>query len=107
LFIWQCCPAEIAPNDRYGVAGIPVDNPSLCNFGISVSTGAFCKDVVKFVVLLRLGENSANPDNLLEALLLANLKDNLLGVTKLGVPASRRRAQPVPAVTLRPCVLRS
>jgi hypothetical protein len=60
-----------------------LNDSSLYNFGFSVSTGALGEDGLKLVVLLGGGEKLADPDNLLEALLFADLKDDLLGVTKL------------------------
>jgi hypothetical protein len=60
-----------------------VNDSSLCNFGLSVSTGALCKDSSKLIALLSSGQRFAEPDNLLKTLLFADLKDDLLDVTKL------------------------
>jgi hypothetical protein len=63
---------------------------------------------IKLIALLRVGKKFTDPDDLLETLLFADLKHDLLGVTKLvgrkpvtpvykernvGVPGSKRRGR--------------
>jgi hypothetical protein len=62
---------------------VPVNDFSLCNICFSISTGALRDDGPEFIVLLRSGEKFTDQNDLLEAFLLADLKADLLGVTKL------------------------
>jgi hypothetical protein len=62
---------------------IPLNDSPLAFLNFSVSTGALCKDGSELVVLLSCGEKSADPDDLLQTLFFANLKDDLLSVTEL------------------------
>jgi hypothetical protein len=74
----------------------------------SVSTGGVCKDGLQDRVLLRSREKFADPDDLLESLIFADLKDDLFGARELlrreavtpvykkrdiGVPGSERRSR--------------
>jgi hypothetical protein len=79
----------------------------LAFFRLAVSTDALCKDGPKLSVLLRSRQKFADPDDLLKPFTFADLKDELLGVTKLiggkalipiyqecnvAVPSSERRS---------------
>src|SRR5262249_42310874 len=55
----------------------------LALFSFSVSTHTLCKDGLKHTVLLRTRDKFANPDDLLESLISADLNDDFLGITKL------------------------
>jgi hypothetical protein len=78
-----------------------LNDSALSNFGFSVSTVALCKDGLELLALLGSGKESADPDNLLEALLFANLQDDFFRVTKLAgrelvTPVDKKRNVGVP-----------
>jgi hypothetical protein len=64
------------------LASVPPNDSILAFLRFSVSTVALCKDGSKLVVLLSSGQKPADPDDLLQTLFFADLKDDLLSVTE-------------------------
>jgi hypothetical protein len=65
------------------LVAVPAKKSSLFNFGFSISTSALREDGIEGVAFLRVREEFADPDNLLETLLFTDFKNDLLGATKL------------------------
>ena len=65
------------------MTAVPAKSSSLSRFGFSVSTLALREYRIKLIALLRIGKKLTDPDDLLETLLFADLKHDLLGVTNL------------------------
>jgi hypothetical protein len=65
------------------LTAVPPKSSSLSRFSFSVSTLALREYRIKLIALLRIGKKLTDPDDLLETLLFADLKHDLLGVTKL------------------------
>jgi hypothetical protein len=73
------------------LAAVPAEGTSLSRLSFSISTVSLFKYVFEHRVLLRIGEKFADPDDLLEPFISADLKDDLLGARKLA--AGRDRAE--------------
>jgi hypothetical protein len=65
------------------LAAVPAEGSSLSSLGFSVSTVSLFKYVLEHRVLLRIGEKFADPDDLLEPFIFANLKNDLLSAREL------------------------
>jgi hypothetical protein len=74
------------------LTAVPAKGTSLSRFSFSISTVALGEYRIKLIALIRIGKKLTDPDDLLETLLFANLKHDLLGVAKL---VGRKSVTPV------------
>jgi hypothetical protein len=82
------------------LAAVPAEGSSLSDLSFSVSTVSLFKYLFEHRVLLRIGEKLADPNDLLEPLIFANLKNDLLGARDVGrepvIPINKERDIVVP-----------
>jgi hypothetical protein len=74
------------------LAAVPAEGSSISGLSFSVSTVSLFKYSSEHRVLFRIGEKFADPNDLLEPLIFADLKNDLLGAREL---AGREPVTPV------------
>ena len=71
-------PLIICDCGNRSLAAVPAEGTSLSRLSFSISTVSLFKYVFEHRALLRIGEEFADPDDLLEPFIFANLKNDLL-----------------------------